>query len=111
MVNESNWEAIFANLCNMKVIANKCVSEIHIPEGIRKGNGIEYNPVLDLYVTMSLEDGISVWNPVSGKVVAECDLGFDGFLDMLLLPGNRIGVMHLSMLSRRGGEAGCRRGI
>lgn len=94
MVNESNWEAIFANLCNMKVIANKCVSEIHIPEGIRKGNGIEYNPVLDFYVTMSLEDGISVWNPVSGKVVAECDLGFDGFLDMLLLPGNRIGVSY-----------------
>ena len=67
MVNESNWEAIFANLSNMRVIANKCVSEIHVPEGIRKGNGIEYNPVLDLYVTMSLEDGISVWNPVSGK--------------------------------------------
>ena len=83
-----NWE-------NMKVLANNCVSKIEIPEGVTySGNGVAYNPVLGLFVTVDCVEGISVWNPVSRELMAECDLGPDGDLNMTLLPGNRIAVSH-----------------
>ena len=38
---------------NMKVLANNCVSKIEIPEGVNySGNGVAYNPVLGLFVTV-----------------------------------------------------------
>ena len=77
---------------NMKVLANNCVSTVKIPEGVNSGNGVSYNPVLGLFVTMDFSKGISVWNHVSGEVMAECDLGQDGDLNMSLLPGNRVAV-------------------
>ena len=77
---------------NMKVLANNCVSTVKIPEGVNSGNGVSYNPVLGLFVTMDFNEGISVWNHVSGEVMAECDLGPDGDLNMSLLPGNRVAV-------------------
>ena len=79
----------------MKVLANNCVSKIEIPEGVTySGNGVAYNPVLGLFVTVDCDEGISVWNPVSRELMAECDLGPDGDLNMTLLPGNRIAVSH-----------------
>ncbi|XP_073248906.1 uncharacterized protein [Porites lutea] len=77
---------------NMKVLANNCVSTVKIPEGVNSGNGVSYNPVLGLFVTMDFNEGISVWNHVSGGKMAECDLGQDGDLNMSLLPGNRVAV-------------------
>ena len=79
---------------NMKVLANNCVSTVKIPEGVNSGNGVSYNPVLGLFVTMDFRKGISVWNHVSGEVMAECDLGPDGDLNMSLLPGNRVAVSY-----------------
>ena len=79
---------------NMKVLANNCVSTVKIPEGVNSGNGVSYNPVLGLFVTMDFNEGISVWNHVSGEVMAECDLGPDGDLNMSLLPGNRVAVSY-----------------
>ena len=78
----------------MKVLANNCVSKVKIPEGVNRGNGVSYNPVLGLFVTMDFNEGISVWNHVSGEVMAECDLGSDGDLNMSLLPGNRVAVSY-----------------
>ena len=77
---------------NMKVLANNCVSTVKIPEGVNSGNGVSYNPVLGLFVTMDFNEGISVWNHVSGEVMAECDLGPDVDFNMSLLPGNRVAV-------------------
>ena len=78
----------------MKVLANNCVSTVKIPEGVNSGNGVSYNAVLGLFVTMDFNEGISVGNHVSGEVVAECDLGPDGDLNMSLLPGNRVAVSY-----------------
>ena len=78
----------------MDVLSNNCVYEIKIPEGVKSGNGVYYNPVLDLYATIDYIDGVSVWSPVSGKVTAECDLGPDGDLHMLFLPGDRIAISY-----------------
>ena len=61
---------------------------------MKSGNGVYYNPVLDLYATIDYKDGISVWSPVSGKAMAECDLGSDGNLHMLFLPGDRIAISY-----------------
>ncbi|XP_073248030.1 uncharacterized protein [Porites lutea] len=77
---------------NMKVLANNCVSTVKIPEGVNSGNGVSYNPVLGLFVTMDFNEGISVWNHVCGEVMAECDLGPDVDFNMSLLPGNRVAV-------------------
>ena len=79
---------------NIKVLSNNCVSKIKIPEGVKSGNGVDYNPALDLYATVDFDDGISVWNPLSGKVTAECDLGPDGELHMLFLPGDRMAISY-----------------
>ena len=79
---------------NMKTFGNNRVSKIKIPEGVKSGHGFDYNPVLDLYATMHDDDGISVWSPVSGKVTAECNLGLDGDLHMLFLPGDRIAISY-----------------
>ena len=78
----------------MKVLVNNCVSKIKIPEGVNSGNGVDYNPVFDLYATIDYVDGVSVWSPVSGKVTAECDLGADGDLHMLFLPGDHIAISY-----------------
>ena len=61
---------------------------------MKSGNGVDYNPALDLYATVDFDDGISVWNPLSGKVTAECDLGPDGELHMLFLPGDRMAISY-----------------
>ena len=78
----------------MNVLANNCVSKISVPKGANSGNGVAYNPVLGLFVTMDLCNGISVWDPMKGKVMAKRNLGQDGQLDMLILPGNRIAVSY-----------------
>lgn len=72
----------------MNVLANNCVSKISVPKGAHSGNGVAYNPVLSLFVTMDLCNGISVWDPMKGKVMAKQNLGQDG------LPGNRIAVSY-----------------
>ena len=68
----------------MKVLANNCVTKTEIPKGVNSGigNGVSYNPVLGLFVTMDYNEGISVWNPVSGELMAECDLGGEGQLSI-----------------------------
>jgi len=77
----------------MKVVANNCISKIKIPRNVESVHGFDYNPVLDLFATFSYDyDGVSVWNPVSGEVVAEFeDLG-ENFRDTLFLPGDRVGI-------------------
>ena len=79
---------------NMKVLANNCVSKVNIPEGVNSGNGVSYNPVLGLFVTVDFYEGISVWNHVSGEVMAECDLRSD--FKVSLLPGNRVALSYQS---------------
>ena len=82
----------------MKVIPNNCVSEIKIPASIETASGVDYNPVLGLYATFNnYDDGaLSVWNPLSGKVVAEFEKpsadNFPDFHDTLFVPGNRLAV-------------------
>ena len=71
------------NLGQMNVLANNCVSKISVPKGANSGNGVAYNPVLGLFVTMDLCNRVSVWDPMKGKVMAERNLGEDGQLDML----------------------------
>ncbi|KAL9983909.1 hypothetical protein ACROYT_G006155, partial [Oculina patagonica] len=73
-----------------KVIPNNCVSEIKIPTRERSTYGVDYNPVLDLYVTFDYD--VSVWNPVSGEVVAEFTGFGNNFCDTMFVPGNRIAV-------------------
>ncbi|XP_078358871.1 uncharacterized protein LOC144643481 [Oculina patagonica] len=75
-----------------KVIPNNCVSEIKIPRRVESANGVDYNPVLDLFVTFSYDYGVSLWNPVSGKVVAEFNGFGENFRDTMFVPGNRIAV-------------------
>ena len=80
----------------MKVLANNCVSKIKFPKGkgVNRGNGVSYNPVLGLFVTVDFYEGVSVWNHVSGEVMAECDpkTGFS----VSLLPGNRVALSYES---------------
>lgn len=82
------------------VIPNNCVSEIKIPKSVKSAFGGDYNPVLDLYATYNydrVDKRVSVWNPVSGEVVAqfrspqtmEC---FGVFHDAVFLPGYRIAL-------------------
>ncbi|CAH3154525.1 unnamed protein product [Porites evermanni] len=78
----------------MKVLANNCVSTVKIPEGVNSGNDVSYNPVLGLFVTVDFYEGISVWNHVSGEVMAECDLPSD--FKVSLLPGNRVALSYQS---------------
>ena len=53
-----------------RVIPNNCVSEIKIPRRVGSANGVDYNPALGLYATFNYYDvAVSVWNPMSGKVV------------------------------------------
>ena len=75
-----------------KVIPNNCVSEIKIPRRVESANGVDYNPVLDLYATFNYDGCVSVWNPMSGKVITEFRGFGENFLDMLFVPGNRIAV-------------------
>ena len=78
----------------MKVLANNCVSKVKIPKGVNRGNGVSYNAVLGLFVTVDFYEGISVWNHVSGEVMAECDLRSD--FKVSLLPGNRVALSYQS---------------
>ena len=59
----------------MNVLANNCVSKISVPKGANSGNRVAYNPVLGLFVTMDFRKGISVWDPMKGKVMAKRNLG------------------------------------
>ena len=76
----------------MKVLANNCVSKVKIPKGVKRGDDVSYNPGLGLFVTADFYEGISVWNHVSGEVMAECDLR-SGF-NVSLLPGNRVALSY-----------------
>ena len=90
------------NLGQMNVLANNCVSKISVPKGANSGNGVAYNPVLGLFVTIDFYKGISVWDPVKGKEMAKRNVGEDVQLDVLILhrlyssvlPGNRIAVSY-----------------
>ncbi|XP_078358872.1 uncharacterized protein LOC144643482 [Oculina patagonica] len=70
-----------------KVIPNNCVSEIKIPRSVGRAHGVDYNPVLDLYATFDYDERVSLWNPVSGSVVAELR-GFGALHDPLFVPGD-----------------------
>ena len=75
-----------------KVIPNNCVSEIKIPRRLSTANGVDYNPAMGLYATFNNYNVVSVWNPMSGTVVAEFkDIG-ENFYDTLFVPGDRIAV-------------------
>ena len=87
----------------MNVLANNCVSKISVPKGANSGNGVAYNPVLGLFVTMDFRKGISVWKS-NGKVMAKRNLGEEGQLGMLILPGNRLAVSYSEV--HRGGFLG-----
>ena len=45
------------NFGKRKVLANNSVSKIEEPEGVNCGDGIDYNPVLNLFVTMECGSG------------------------------------------------------
>ena len=75
-----------------RVIPNNCVSEIKIPRRVRNAHGVDHHPAFGLYVTFNnYFDGVSVWNPMSGKVVAEFGAS-ENFRDMLFVPGDRVVV-------------------
>ena len=55
----------------MNVLENNCVSTIEVPSNVESAEGFDYNPVLNLYATFNYKNGLSVWVPRSGKVVAQ----------------------------------------
>ena len=69
----------------MRVLEDNCISTVNIPDK------------LNLYASFNGDDGLAIWDPLSGKVVAEFN-EFDEvcrdavFRDTLFLPGNRVGV-------------------
>ena len=69
-----------------KAISNNCVSEIKVPQSVENAYGVDYNPVLGLYATFDYDVIVSVWNPVSGKVVAQFRGFGENFLDVLFVP-------------------------
>ena len=75
-----------------RVIPNNCVAEIKIPRRVRSAYGVDHNPALGLYATFNCDEGVSVWNPMSGKVVAEFRGLGENFCDTLFVPGDRIAV-------------------
>ena len=76
----------------MKVLANNCVSKIKVPIRVETATTVDYSPVLDVYVTCNIDEGVSVWDPESRKIIARFrDVG-EGFCDTLFLPGDRVGV-------------------
>ena len=78
---------------NMKVLENNSVFNITLPAGVETAFAADYNPVLDLYATVNYDDGVSVWEPLSGKVVAQFEDGLgENFRDVLFLPGDHLGV-------------------
>lgn len=83
--------AKFKMAAHTKVNPNNCVLEIKVPRRVKYANGVDYNPCLGLYATSNDVVGVSIWNPVSGNVVAEFR-GFGDFRDVLFVPGNRIAV-------------------
>lgn len=76
----------------MKVVPNNCVTTIKIPRKVESVYGVDYNPVLGLYATFNYDDGVSVWDPVSGKVLAEFEELGENFRDTLFVPGDRLAV-------------------
>ncbi|XP_078358870.1 uncharacterized protein LOC144643480 [Oculina patagonica] len=90
-----------------KVIPNNCVSEIKVPRIVESAYGVDYNPVLGLYATFNydFDKGISVWDPTSGKVVAENIGGVgEAFRDVLFVPGDRILVSSAHFGQSRSGS-------
>ena len=84
----------------MNVLENNCVSTIEVPSNVGSAEGFDYNPVLNLYATFNYENGLSVWEPRSGKVVAQVKhLGMN-LLDTLFLPGDRVGISSFNYLDR-----------
>lgn len=80
----------------MKVLANNCVSTIAVPNKtkLHTGHKVAYNPILNLFVTMNCDEGISVWNPITGKVIELTDLGADGCLDMVIARENHVAMSY-----------------
>ena len=77
---------------NMKVLANNCVSRIKIPKRVESATAVDYSPVLDVFVSYNLDQGVAVWDPASRKIIARFrDVG-EGFCDTLFLPGDRVAV-------------------
>lgn len=74
----------------MKVLRDKCVRSILVPTLAKSGHKVAYNPVVDLYMTMDIYDGISAWNPDTEKVINITSFGAAGCLDFVLAPGNRV---------------------
>ncbi|RMX60256.1 hypothetical protein pdam_00009086 [Pocillopora damicornis] len=87
----------------MRVIPNNCVSEIKYPKSIARADGVDYNPVLNLFVTFNYNyDGACVWDSSTGKVLARFDELGENFRDVLFLPGN-----HLAVSSSEAHHGGC----
>ena len=80
-----------------KAISNNCVSEIKVPQSVENAYGVDYNSVLGLYATLDYDVIVSVWNPVSGKVVTQFRGFGENFLDVLFVPGNRLAVSSSEM--------------
>ena len=74
-----------------KVLANNCVSEIKVPEGVGSADVADFSPALGLYVTYNYDYGVAVWDPDSRKVIARFK-DVDEFCDTLFLPGDRLAV-------------------
>lgn len=81
----------------MRVFEDNCISTVNIPNKLDVLYSFDYNTVLNLYASTNGDDGLAIWDPLSGKIVAEFD-DFDEishdvvFRDTLFLPGNRVGV-------------------
>lgn len=81
----------------MRILEDICISTVNIPDKLEVAYGFDYNTVLNLYASFNGDDGLAIWDSLSGKVVAEFN-EFDEvfrdavFRDTLFLPGNRVGV-------------------
>ena len=82
----------------MRVLEDNCISTVNIPNNLEVAYGFDYNTVLNLYASVNGDDGLAIWDPLSGKVVTEFEF-YESFRmrdavfrDTLFLPGNRVGV-------------------
>lgn len=71
-----------------------------MPSNVESAEGFDYNPVLNLYATFNYKNGLSVWEPRSGKVVAQAKHLGTNVRETLFLPGDRVGISSSNYLSR-----------
>lgn len=76
----------------MRVFADNCISTVNVPTQLGNVYSFDYNIVLNLYATVSTDDGLTVWDPLSGEVVTTFEEVGENFRDTLFLPGNRVGL-------------------